>query len=320
MLGGWGIGQKAIQLRSWELDVEQEVDNVAIFHDVVFTFDAEFAGFFDGLFVFEFFEVGEGVDFSADEAPFEVGVNDTRGLRGGGTYGNGPSADFFFTGCKVRMQAQEVIGCVGDGFEGGFFEAQGFEHFQAFAVGHGGEFGFDLGADGNDLRAFFGGVLTHLHAGRALAFEVIFIDIHDVEHALAGDEAQLLELLELIGVIELDGSGRVALLKHGKKFAKDFVAGDVFGLTTLGRTLGFADGAFDALEVGEGKFDVDDFDIAEGINAAADVEDFFAPGCFGEAADDLKDGIDFADVGEKLVAEAFTDAGTFDNAGDINEF
>jgi hypothetical protein len=39
-----------------------------------------------------------------------------------------------------------------------------------------------------------------------------------------------------------------------------------------------------------------------------------------ETADDLDDGIDFADVAEEFVAEAFTLGGAFDEAGNINEF
>ena len=39
-----------------------------------------------------------------------------------------------------------------------------------------------------------------------------------------------------------------------------------------------------------------------------------------EAADDLDDGIDFADVTQEFVAEAFTLRGAFDQSGDIDEF
>ena len=39
-----------------------------------------------------------------------------------------------------------------------------------------------------------------------------------------------------------------------------------------------------------------------------------------EATDDLHDGIDFADMAEELVAEAFALAGAFDQTGDIDEF
>ena len=38
-----------------------------------------------------------------------------------------------------------------------------------------------------------------------------------------------------------------------------------------------------------------------------------------EATHDLDDGVDFADGGEKLVAEAFAFAGTGDQAGDVDE-
>ena len=39
-----------------------------------------------------------------------------------------------------------------------------------------------------------------------------------------------------------------------------------------------------------------------------------------KAADDLDDGIHFANVGEELVAETFPGAGAFYEAGDVHEF
>ena len=38
-----------------------------------------------------------------------------------------------------------------------------------------------------------------------------------------------------------------------------------------------------------------------------------------EAADDLDDGVDFADVGEEFVAEPLPGAGALDEAGDVDE-
>ena len=40
----------------------------------------------------------------------------------------------------------------------------------------------------------------------------------------------------------------------------------------------------------------------------------------GEASDDVEDGLRFADVGEKFIAEAFAATGTLDQACDVDEF
>jgi hypothetical protein len=61
---------------------------------------------------------------------------------------------------------------------------------------------------------------------------------------------------------------------------------------------------------------VDDLDVAHRIDAAGDM---MHVGIF-EAADDLNDGVDFADMGEKLVAQPFTLACAPDQTGDVDEF
>ena len=68
-------------------------------------------------------------------------------------------------------------------------------------------------------------------------------------------------------------------------------------------------------EIGEDEFGVDDFDVAHGIDAAGDVMDVRVL----EAAHDLHDGVHFADVGEKFVAETFALRRAFDEAGDVHE-
>src|SRR5579872_2496263 len=78
--------------------VEEEVNDVAVVHDVGFSFGPHFSGGLDGGFGFVLFEVFEGVDFSADEAAFEVSVDNAGGLRRSSADGNGPGADFLGAG------------------------------------------------------------------------------------------------------------------------------------------------------------------------------------------------------------------------------
>ena len=76
------------------LHVEQEVQNVAVFDDVVLAFGAHLAGFLGALFTLVGDEVFIGDGLSADEALLEVGVDLAGGLRGGGADRDGPGADF----------------------------------------------------------------------------------------------------------------------------------------------------------------------------------------------------------------------------------
>ena len=59
----------------------------------------------------------------------------------------------------------------------------------------------------------------------------------------------------------------------------------------------------------------DDLDVAHRIDRAGDVVDVVVL----KTADDLDDGVDFADVGEELVAEALARARALDQAGDVDE-
>ena len=62
------------------LDVEQEVHDVAVLHHVFLAFHAQHAVGAAGGFAFVAHVVGVGDDFGADEAAFEVGVDDTGSL------------------------------------------------------------------------------------------------------------------------------------------------------------------------------------------------------------------------------------------------
>jgi len=69
-------------------------------------------------------------------------------------------------------------------------------------------------------------------------------------------------------------------------------------------------------EIAEDEFRVDDFDVAHRVDRAGDVKDVTIL----ETANDLDDGVDFADMGQELVAESLTRAGALDQSGDVDEF
>jgi len=91
-----------------------------------------------------------------------------------------------------------------------------------------------------------------------------------------------------------------------------------FGFELLVAAGGFC-GAFDAFfdggDVGKDEFEIDGLDVVERIDFSGHVGNIVVF----ETAYDLDDGVDFADVGEELVAEAFAGGGAADEAGDINE-
>jgi hypothetical protein len=60
--------------------------------------------------------------------------------------------------------------------------------------------------------------------------------------------------------------------EDGLEFLEHLEARDVLGVAALGGPLGLADRAVHGLQVGEDQFRVDDLDVADGVDAAGDVE------------------------------------------------
>lgn len=92
------------------LDVELKFDDVAVLHNVGFTFGAEFAGGFDGLFGAEFFEVAVITNIGRDEAPLKIGMNSASSFGRGGAFFDGPGTAFFFAGSEERLETESCVG------------------------------------------------------------------------------------------------------------------------------------------------------------------------------------------------------------------
>ena len=142
-------------------DVEEEVHDVAVLNDVVLAFGAHLAGFLSALFTLEGNEVFVGDRLGADEAAFEVGVDDAGGLRGGVALVDRPGADFLDAGREVGLQAEQVVARADDAVEARFGHAHVCEEHFLVLVVEVGDVGLGLGADGHDGGVLGGGEFTH---------------------------------------------------------------------------------------------------------------------------------------------------------------
>lgn len=79
----------------------------------------------------------------------------------------------------------------------------------------------------------------------------------------------------------------------------------------------FGETCLNTLEIGEAKLGIYSLDVAlgsgRGLVVAQDVAIF-------EGADDVDNGVAFADIRQEFVAEAFAGAGTLDESGDVGKF
>ena len=75
------------------------------------------------------------------------------------------------------------------------------------------------------------------------------------------------------------------------------------------------DALLDALQVGEGQLQRNRLGVADGIDPVLDVDDVVVL----EAAHDMGDGGDLADIGEELVSESLALVRALDQTGDVHE-
>ncbi len=120
----------------------------------------------------------------------------------------------------------------------------------------------------------------------------------------------------LADLVRFHQTGRFALVEQILQILQEnglllieFVAG-------FGHGQGFGQAPFDGIEVGKDQLGIDHLDVAQGIDVARHMDNVVVL----EAAHHMGDGVDLADVAEKLVAESLALAGPGHQAGDIDEF
>ena len=135
-----------------ELDVEQEVQNVAVFHHVFLAFCTHLAGILGALLALVGNEIIKRYGLRANEAALEVAVDHASSLWGGVSNVDGPGAHFLHAG---------VIH--GD-FERGFIRAQtiAFDDFIAYKGEQGAKDAGKMRAEGKEYVVKAGDVLNFL--------------------------------------------------------------------------------------------------------------------------------------------------------------
>ena len=235
-------------------------------------------------------------------------------LRGGGPDRHGPRADLLLAGREVALQAERLVGGAGEHRERRFREPGAGEHLAPVGLVEFGNLGLELGTDRHDLRAGLRRRLADLLHERALALEVGLVDVGHVEDRLGREQPEFLHR-HLLGLVERERAERLLRQQVGEALFHhvDFELGILVG--ALGRTFQLGQAVFQMLDVGQHQLDLDRLHVGDGVDLAGHVDHV---GIL-EAADHLQNGVDLADVREKLVAEALALAGTLHDAGDIDQ-
>ena len=304
------------------LDIESKLNDISVFDFVFLALDTVFAGVAGGGFGAEGGEVVVVDHFGSDEAALEVGVDDAGGSGGFVAGADGPGACFLLAGGEIGAEAEEVIDAFDQSGDPGVGDVHVGEKFLCFLGGEVDEFFFDASGDDDGFGSVcFGGVVLHFFDERMAlrvsggGTEFVFGNVAGEDGALVREEGELALKEFALVVAELGSDGGFAIVEvWDELFAKGHFGGGflVVAACFLGaRLFPFFEGS----DVGEDKLGVDDFDVAGGVDGAEFVNDVVVL----EAAHHLHDGIDFTDVGEEFVAEAFAFGGSFNETGDVDE-
>src|SRR5450631_2953004 len=139
-------------------DVELEVNDVAVFDDVLLAFELQLGVGAAGALGAVLDEVFPPDHFGLDEAALEVGVDDARGLRGLGAALDGPGAALVGAGGEEGDEVQDLVRGVRDGVEAGLLQAEALQKGRAIGGVQRGNLRLGGGADDDDRRPFGLGV------------------------------------------------------------------------------------------------------------------------------------------------------------------
>lgn len=130
----------------YRLHIKQEIQYVAVFHNVIFTFCAHFTGFFCTLFAFVLDEILKCDGLGADKAFFKVGVDFTGCLRGGCADRDSPCTDFFHTGGEIGLQVKQGVTGADHAVQARFFDTEVSHKLFAVTILQLSDIGFDCRA------------------------------------------------------------------------------------------------------------------------------------------------------------------------------
>ena len=106
------------------LHIKPEQHHIPVVDDVLLAFRADEPLFTSSLPSLISHEVPESDGFSANEAPFEIGVDDGGRFGGGVTVVDGPGSNLLLTGGEVGLEAQQVVGRTNEAIEPCRFDSE----------------------------------------------------------------------------------------------------------------------------------------------------------------------------------------------------
>ena len=231
-------------------------------------------------------------------------MDDAGSLRRLRADGDGPRLRFLLARREVGLQAKQVIRLARKASQAAFLQAKLLEEHLGFFLVKLGQVGLDLGADGHGRAAVdLGEVGVHL----------VFVDVGHVQDRFHGKQVQIVQGIQLV-LRKAERANAMALVQAVVCLFSglELCCGN---LVATGVLLEAGQRLLNGAHVGKNQLGLDGLDVAGGVHATINMHDVGVV----EVADDLADGVGLADVGQKLVAQAFTLRCTGNQAGNVDE-
>ena len=155
--------------------------------------------------------------------------------------------------------------------------------------------------------------LLHKRVGLGVS-QVSFGDVAGVNRGLIGEQEKRFGDSLFFGR-HVEGNGVLTGRQMRLKARNEFERGGSPLVTAFGELGQLAFLLLQRVEIGEDQLGIDHLNVTDGIDGIHDVLDLR----IFEAAHHLDDGIHFADVGQELIPQPFTLAGTGHQTGNVNE-
>ncbi len=241
-------------------------------------------------------------------------MNDPGGLWSRGSTGNRPRTNLFHTGCEVGVQLKQVVGLANQAIYPRLLELEVVKEHAALLVGF--EFG-DVGlgrrSQVKHASTFFDSHCAHLFNPGVSCFGGRLFDVADVHHGLVRKQLVVGDPgIFFFGTVK--ATNRLALLDVLlESFAHLYLSPTLSG-SALGGLASTIYALFKGFKVLELQLKIYGFFVAKRIHAAVYVHDVVVL----KAAQHVQKSIALPDVAQKLVAQAFSLAGSLDQACYVN--
>ena len=173
------------------LDVEAELDDVAVVDDVVLALEADLAELLGLRPAADVEQLVPADHLGADEAALEVGVDAPGALRRRRAVAERPRPRLLVAGREERAQAEQVVGAAHHAEQRALAEAEAFEHLGPLGrVGDRRRLGLELHAHADHFHVVAGVVELggDLRLGGRDRVELVLADVDDGEHRPGGEQ------------------------------------------------------------------------------------------------------------------------------------